>query len=262
MYGASPGLPAAGGSAAVRWLPDVPAEQTRAVAESLLAQQHRGAHTTVYVAGAAGRYVVESYSPSGARIQFCGHGALAAAWVVFNEHEPAANELDFANANRSWQARRSADPTADIILSYERPNPIACPVPDFVEACLGVRPVAAAEAGSSTDYLILELADAHAVRQLKPDYIGLAGVTERSVIATARTQLDDAPACVFRYFAPQYGNPEDSATGSAAVQLAAYWHPHLQCAQFTALQLSLRGALVRLTCSGDKVELAARVGYG
>jgi predicted PhzF superfamily epimerase YddE/YHI9 len=261
MYGAAPGHTAVGGIAEVHSLQDVPAEQTRAVAESFLARHPERSHTTVFVAGEAGRYVVESYSPGGARIRFCGHGALAAAWVVLNGNEAAADELECINADRSWQARRSADATADIVLSYERPRPTECPVPDFAEACLGVRPVAAAKTGTAADYLILELADADAVRKLQPDYISLAEATRRAVIVTARTLLDSAPACVFRYFAPQYGNPEDAATGSAAVQLAAYWSPRLRSAQFTALQLSQEGALLSLGCSGGKVELAARVGY-
>ena len=71
----------------------------------------------------------------------------------------------------------------------------------------------------------------------------------------------DGPGCVFRYFAPQYGSPEDAATGSAAVQLAAFWSPRLARERFTAVQLSPEGARLQLACGAESVDLMARVEY-
>jgi predicted PhzF superfamily epimerase YddE/YHI9 len=134
-------------------------------------------------------------------------------------------------------------------------------VPDFAEKCLRKKPVAAATVGSANDYLILELADANAVRLAEPDIAAMTAASRRAFIVTARTD-DTEPACVFRYFAPQYGAPEDDATGSAAVQLAAYWAPRMAATRFPARQLSAGGATMVLSCQGDTVELAAHVGYG
>jgi predicted PhzF superfamily epimerase YddE/YHI9 len=260
MHGAADGFDAAGGVAAVRWLPEVSREQVCSAAELLLSAYDPLMHTTVFVAGSAGQYVAESYSIEGERIQFCGHGALAAAWWVFNELELDASRLEFANRLHSWRARRGA--AGSIVLVYQRPVPVECAVPGFAVAAIGMQADRAAETGGPTDYLILELADANQVRDARPDFDLLGEVTRRAVIATARHVVAGEPACVYRYFAPQYGNPEDAATGSAAVQLGAYWSPRLQREEFTALQLSPQGALLRLACKGDKVELAARVGYG
>jgi len=82
------------------------------------------------------------------------------------------------------------------------------------------------------------------------------------LIVTASTMHDEVPGCVFRYFAPQYGPPEDAATGSAAVQLAAYWALQLNVDHFKAHQLSPQGAWMQLRLQGgDTVELAARIRY-
>ena len=70
---------AAGGTAIVKWFPNVPdddVEQLRSSAESFLAGHEPLNHTMVFVAGAAGRYQAESYSLARRPIQFCGHGAL------------------------------------------------------------------------------------------------------------------------------------------------------------------------------------------
>jgi predicted PhzF superfamily epimerase YddE/YHI9 len=249
-----------GGLAYAYWLEDAVPEQLSATAEAMLAEQAPREHTSVFVAGGAGRYVAETYSPDGTRIKFCGHGALAAAWLALNEHEPDAESVAFMNKNHDWQARRSSAADADIVLSYSCPTPVVCAVPDFAEACLGVVP---AEVGAPTDYLILELDSVQTVQGLQPDFAAINAATERALIVTAAKMDTEMPGCVvFRYFAPQYGTPEDAATGSAATQLAAYWLPRLNTQYCNAQQLSPQGAWMQLHQQGDTVELGARVGYG
>ena len=238
--------------------------------------------TRVWLAGCDGQYRVESFGPiigpinsagrPGARaagtkrravlpIQFCGHGALAAAFLVFNELEPDATELRFANHWQEWRARRlgSTDPVG---LVFRRPAIAACSPPDFVAACIAVQPIAAATAGGERGYLIVELASAARLATLEPDYALLAGATGRALVVTAADPDAAGTGFAFRYFAPQYGPPEDAATGSAAVQLAAYWEPRLGSARLEARQLSAQGARMRLDCTAATVELRGRVAYG
>jgi predicted PhzF superfamily epimerase YddE/YHI9 len=261
MFGTNAGTTAEGGLATVYWLSDVAAEQTIVSAEAMLARQRTRAFASVFVAGDAEGYVAESFTPQGARIQFCWHGALAAAWAVFNEHAPDAGILEFKNARHRWYARRSDAADRDIALIYKSPVPVDCEVPDFASTCLGSQPVAAAELGDESDYLVLELTDPESVRQVQPDFTAISAATRRALIVTAKAAHNEEPGCVFRYFAPQYGDPEDAATGSAAVQLAAYWPQRLQAERFAAVQLSRQGAVMQLQHLGDTVELAARVGY-
>jgi len=256
----SQAAPASGGLAMVTWLPNVLPAELDGVAATLRDSADT-LYTQVCVTGDGDGFVAESYSPSGHPIQFCGHGALAAAWVMLTDHKPEAPVLDFRNRQQSWQARRVDSGFADIALTYARPEPLACAVPDFAEACLGSRPIAAAEVGSATDYLILEFADAQTVQSIEPDILAISAASQRAFIVTARANSDE-PACVLRYFAPQYGTPEDTATGSAAVQLAAYWATRFGAEKFTAQQLSAQGATMQLRCHGEVVELAARVEYG
>jgi predicted PhzF superfamily epimerase YddE/YHI9 len=249
-----------GGLAMVHWMPDVAAVELDAVAATIQASAHND-DTLVCVTTESGEYIAESYSPTGKPIQFCGHGALAAAWVVMNEHAPDESVVSFSSHRHKWTARRADFDVADVALTYARPEPLECPVPDFAEACLGGKVIKAAKVGADTDYLILELADAAAVKSARPDAAAICAATQRALIITARAQ-ELSSGCVFRYFAPQYGDPEDAATGSAAVQLAAYWGPDLKMPRFKAQQLSLQGATMQLTCQSEMVELAARVGYG
>lgn len=256
---------AAGGLANVHWLADVPPNELLTTAEARLAHGAVTDCVQVFVAGSDGRYVAESFTPAGRRIQFCGHGALAAAWVMFDQHEPDAATLTFSNELQSWQGQPSSDDSSDegsdITLIYKRPLPTDCAVPGFAVTALGVQPLSAAKVGGASGYLLLELPDADAVRALRPDYGAISAATDRAVIITAQTMYNREPACVFRYFAPQYGTPEDAATGSAAVQLAAFWSPRLRCERFTAVQLSPQGAILQLGCAGDEVDLKAQVGY-
>ena len=63
-------------------------------------------HVRVLVSGDNGRYSAESYSTANKPIRFCGHGALAAAWFVFEQIETGAEVLEFANTDRQWRAHR------------------------------------------------------------------------------------------------------------------------------------------------------------
>lgn len=259
---------AAGACAWVHWLPDVPPDNLQAQADAILAEHRERIYTAVLVAGGAGYYVAESYTAGGSHIQFCGHGALAAAWFVLHECEPAAQSVAFMSRQQHWQASRCESAAADIALLYARPAPVACPVPGFAARCLGSQPLAAAEAGVATDYLIMQMDSVATVQNLQPDLALLSAATQRALIVTARDSraasaaVDQQLACVFRYFAPQYGVPEDAATGSAAVQLAAYWAAYLPAGPVALRQLSSQGAVMQVQCHADTVELRARVGYG
>jgi len=246
-----------GGLASVHYLGDVPFDTFDSYATSLFTDAVRLRPTEVLVAGGAGRYTVESYSANGRQIQFCGHGALAAAFVVFEQLEDVAVSVNFFNHYQCWQAQRSAH--GEMALRYNRPAVVECPIPDFAESVLGTPPIGAAASGGSAGYLLLVVPDAATVQNLQPDLQQLAASTDCALIVTA---FDAAEAvCFFRYFAPQYGTLEDTATGSAAVQLTAFWQARLRISDIRLRQLSAGGALLAAACHGDEVELSARVGY-
>jgi predicted PhzF superfamily epimerase YddE/YHI9 len=59
--------------------------------------------------------------------------------------------------------------------------------------------------------------------------------------------------------APQYGNDEDAATGSACAVLADYWQRRSGAGQWRMLQLSRAGALFHARIGREGVSIGARV---
>jgi predicted PhzF superfamily epimerase YddE/YHI9 len=204
---------------------------------------------------------VESYLPADYRIGFCGHGALAAAYVAFDRLMPESTELRCCNHARSWTAVRRNDPAYPVALRFARPMYREIPPIDGLSQVLGGQYQRLAELGDAHEYLLVQFADERRVGGLQPDYPALSALTGRAVIATARARHDDRYTVVFRYFAPQYGTPEGGATGSAAVQLAAWWGEDLQDDSFVARQLSPSGAVLRVQLLNSQVELSGRVAY-
>ena len=254
---------AEGGRAQVRLLSAGVTEEAAEVAIASAMNDSAVDCVAVFIAGVAGHYRAEAYHPDGHAIQFCGHGALAAAFHVYSNVETEALEMKFFNRRHQWIARRAEAADADITLIYTLPHLTRCSVPAFAQPVMHISPVNAAELGGAQDYLVLEFASPADVRDLAPDFVALSAATSRAVIATARDDDSGSRAgIVFRYFAPQYGQPEDTATGSAAVQLGAYWAECFDAACFSARQLSAGGALMQIRCQGDAVELSARVAYG
>lgn len=64
---------------------------------------------------------------------------------------------------------------------------------------------------------------------------------------------------VMRYFAPQFGNSEDMATGSANAYLMKYWQLKLNKKRLSGRQLSKAGALFYGVVHGDTVTLSGKV---
>ena len=203
-------------------------------------------------------WTIESFTAAGEPIRFCGHGALAAAFVLFDRY-PDADTLRCRNALHNWVARRAAG-ELPLRLQYEKPRVESVPVPAGVADWLGARVSAAAESGGEQGYLILHIDEPGRLTSLRPDGDALASLTSRAVIAACD---DVGPAdTAFRYFAPQYGVAEDAATGSAAVQLAAWRQLQTGRDAFVFHQRSVSGGWLVLRCNADTVELSGRVAYG
>ena len=82
--------------------------------------------------------------------------------------------------------------------------------------------------------LLVEVADAEAVRRLAPDFRALAGFAARGVIVTAAGDGLDGADFVSRCFYPATGVDEDPVTGSAHCTLASFWCPRLAAPRWSA----------------------------
>jgi predicted PhzF superfamily epimerase YddE/YHI9 len=61
-----------------------------------------------------------------------------------------------------------------------------------------------------------------------------------------------------RFFAPNYGIPEDPVTGSAYTQLTPYWADKLEKNKFSVKQMSERGGELACEIEGNRVFISGK----
>jgi predicted PhzF superfamily epimerase YddE/YHI9 len=177
-------------------------------------------------------------------VDLCGHATLASAHVL-----ALPGEVIFHTRSGELRCtRRDGAVQMDFPAIASTPVPLD---PHVVEA-LGAR-VRSTATGS---FLLAELADAAAVRELRPDLAALRAVHEHGVIVTAAGAPTDAADIVSRVFAPNLGIDEDPVTGSAHCQLAPWWAARLGRDELVAEQASPRGGRLTVRVAGGRVVLA------
>jgi predicted PhzF superfamily epimerase YddE/YHI9 len=188
----------------------------------------------------------------GAELELCGHGTLAAAHVMWESGEVAADEpARFETRNGTLTAvRRDGWIELDFPATPDEP---ATPPPGLAEA---LRTIPKYVGRSRFDYVV-ELEDETAVRALRPDFAGLRSIQTRGVIVTSRAE-DGHGDFVSRFFAPSVGIDEDHVTGSAHCCLAPFWSRRSGRTRFDARQLSPRGGAMKVTLEGERVRLAGQ----
>ncbi|NUR31212.1 MAG: PhzF family phenazine biosynthesis protein [Catenulispora sp.] len=178
-----------------------------------------------------------------AEVDLCGHATLATAHTLGGHRTFSI---------RSGLLHCTAEPDGRVEMDFpaDPPTPVE-PTPAIL-ACLDGREPLSVTLGRD-DYLV-RLADAEAVRALRPDLAAVAALPEaRGLIVTAAS---GPAAIVSRCFYPAYGIPEDPVTGSAHCALASFWSPLLGVAELDAEQASERGGRLRLRIEGERVHLS------
>lgn len=183
-------------------------------------------------------------------VDLCGHATLASAHVLWEDgHVAAGEEIRFHT--RSGLLKATRDGTWILLDFPEKREHEATPPPGLLDA-LGV---SAAYVGKNEfDFLVLVASD-EIVRNAKPNFTQLAGVSARGVIVTSRSASPQYDF-VSRFFAPGSGINEDPVTGSAHCCLGPFWAPRLDKHDFVAYQASARGGVVRVSLRGDRVLLS------
>jgi PhzF family phenazine biosynthesis protein len=199
--------------------------------------------------GEAGRFGLRWFTPT-VEVDLCGHATLASAHVLW-ETRCLATEVAARFETRSGvlTAARAGD---DVALDFPADPVVAAePEPDLLDA------IGLGDAVASTGRVgwILEVADARAVRDARPDFTRLAAFD----IAVLTAQADDAAYdFVSRCFGPKFGIDEDPVTGSAHCALGPYWAERLGKNELTGYQASARGGVVRVTVDGGRTVLSGR----
>lgn len=194
----------------------------------------------------------------GNEIKRCGSGNLACAFALNLVHDTATErQLNtvsgpvtlFAGKDLyGYQVLHSTPyiPTASIQLNN----------------CFEVTAEQTILCGNETDYALLVYRREEDLKSLKPNYKEICQSTERALIATAPSDHPDYHYAL-RYFAPQWGNKEDAATGSAHVVAAPYWGKRLGLTELHSHQASREGGefWVNLNHRPDEQHLVTLFGH-
>lgn len=163
------------------------------------------------------RFDLRWFTPA-KEVPLCGHATLATAHVLWTELGNPADHLIFDTASGPLTIRRLGG-------GYEMDFPVdpltQIPVPVGLAEALGAEPVEVWE----SRYLIAVMADAEAVRTLRPRAgavmpFGSGCLEQGQVVVAAQTTQGEDHDVVDRFFGPGCGVEEDPATGSARCGLA------------------------------------------
>lgn len=191
---------------------------------------------------------------SGAAISLCGHGLLCCGAAWLRSGGPAPGQLSMNGLPVAFHAE---DDLAWIGLP--RIDCEACAVPHWIREYFPRQPWRAAIAGGDSGYLILEWPAGFDLAALPVPGYALRHRTQRAVIVTCIDESDPAVDVQLRYFAPQHGVPEDTATGSAMRVLATYWMNRELNDGLRAYQCSHFGGELRSRIRGDLTWVGGRV---
>lgn len=189
--------------------------------------------------------VAARFSVGGHWIQRCGSGNVAAAYVLVQEL--GLSEIYLKTACERLQLLHQhgrfgyiTQPPALVPASCTNLLKAVTSTGKPMQKAHSPLSVECFTAGAEQDYWVAVLSNQEQVAQLQPNLLALAEYTQRSLIVTAQSSALDVDF-VLRYFAPQYGVPEDAATGSANAVLANYWAQRLRKTELCSRQLSAKG---------------------
>lgn len=172
----------------------------------------------------------------GRRIDWCGSGILAAAKALCS----GGHSVDIIRTRYAqFRLVRHQDLfgfAADSVFSWRPVRNNA-----LWQQFFGSSLVRAQESPNRNGYTLIELNNEEAVTHWRPKLRHVQRHSQRALIVTAKAHSAHQYDYVVRYFAPQYGNNEDSATGSANALLIAYWSKCLNRSWLSGRQLSAAG---------------------
>lgn len=222
--------------------------------------KEKGIETTCFISQQdLKHYKVQCFNKDNA-IQYCGHGMIAAAKMIFAKSD--VSEIIINNTTAALLRRHSA--SNDVIeLAMPRLTATMQAVPGWMRNVLtlnaeSVLPGYSAVSDKEDGYLLLEITPVLNVKDfsaLKLDLTPVCNNTKRAVVVI---QFDREKKHLYmRYFAPQYGVIEDTATGSVMRLVADYIEQRYNCNEYDARQCSVRGGYMQVVCMAESVNIIA-----
>lgn len=213
-----------------------------------IAMENNLAETAFYVKQ-GNQYQIRWFTPT-IEVDLCGHGTLAAAYVLFNLENHNENIIHFYSPRSG--ALTVARKGELLTLNFPTDTFEQIELSDEIKSCFEVEPQLAFK--GKTDYLLV-FDNENIIRKLTPAFDAISKLKGRGVIITARGDNFDF---VSRFFAPQSGINEDPVTGSAYTTLAPYWAKQLGKDEMTAMQLSSRKGYLHCNYLNDRVEISGQ----
>jgi PhzF family phenazine biosynthesis protein len=221
-----------------QWLPD-------AVLQKIAEENNLPA--TAFLVREANQFSIRWFGPE-YEIDLCGHGTLAAGYVIFNLLEPSLPEAVLHHPIVGALKIQRQDNLISLNFPVKKFTP--CEVPDSLIKGLGIPPKKVYEFKKERLLVIFETEED--IKELNPDLFILKQLEYRGIIVTAKGNDIDF---VSRVFYPQKTIFEDSVTGSSYCLLVPYWASQLHKTTFHAQQLSRRGGQVRCELNDNLVIL-------
>lgn len=194
-------------------------------------------------------FVVRWFTPD-YELEMCGHGALAAAYVIFHYLEPTWQKVQLQSRSESLLLERNHD---FIVLALIAKLLEVAHIENKIEPALEIKVEAIYQ--SQHERCIVILQSEIQVKQLTPNISMLKQLPYRGITVTAPGDQVDF---VSRTFYPNKNMVEDAVTGAVHSWLVPYWAKRLGKTKLHARQLSSRGGELICQYQADRVLIAGR----
>lgn len=209
-----------------------------------IAAENNLAETAFFVKEAEG-FRIRWFTPT-AEVDLCGHATLASAHILYNHLNYQDDILSFQSRSGLLSVKKNGK---FLTLNFPTDTYQEITIPEFLSAAFSIKPVATYK--GVLDYMLV-FKSQEEIEAIQPDLNLIAKAASRGAIITAPGRDCDF---VSRYFAPQFGIPEDPVTGSAHTILTPYWSEKLGKTELSAIQLSKRKGYLNCSYRGDRVEI-------
>ena len=189
-------------------------------------------------------------------IQFCGHGALALACFLDNQDLLSQAQTLCFPAGQYFLKKAAGYYWFCGLSDYEF-SP--CKLPQLEQIAATNKIVEVFECMGDSGYIIMRFGDDIDLRTISPNLTRLKATTKQALIITSAISNNPDFDYSLRYFAPQHGDSEDPATGSANEIAAKFWHPRLKKNKMRCFQASDRGGVINLHAENGRIWIGGKV---
>lgn len=181
-----------------------------------------------------------------AEVDLCGHATLATAHVLFEHLGFDGDHIHFTSKSGDLSVTKNG---ARLVLNFPADQYQEIDIPTELVESFDLTPQTVLK--GTLDYVFIYNSQEE-IENIQPRLDVIASAKSRGIIISAPGNSVDF---VSRYFAPQFGIPEDPVTGSAHTLLTPYWSKVLDKSELSAVQLSSRKGELQCTLKGDRVHI-------